>query len=168
MSQDVYQLSPQLKKTITHWTSKFPKGKQASAVLMALRLIQDDCGYLQPKHIQAVADFLVMKPIDVQAVAEFYSMFRHKPSGQYQLKVCNSIACYLRGSNEVLQHLAKELNVAPGEVTADGLFSFQETECLGSCCSAPCMLVGDHQYHIDMSTEKVDQLLDHLRKESQS
>ena len=168
MSQDPYQLSIKLKKLIREWTVKFPRGKRSSAVIMALRLVQNEHGYIDDTHVAAVADFLNMPIIQAQEVSQFYSMYRHAPSGQFKLKVCNSVSCYLRGSEQLLNHLVDKLDVQVNATTKDGVFSLEETECLGACCSAPCMLVGDDDYQMNMDFEKVDQLIDCLKKGAKS
>ena len=161
---DSYQLTPQLKQEIKAWIAKFPKGKQASAVIMALRLVQQSCGYLQEPHLNAVADFLKMPTIQVYDVFKFYSMFYQKPVGQQVFKVCNSISCYLNGSGDILASLKHQLGIDVGETTRDGAFSLRETECLGSCCQAPCMLVNDHDYHYSMDEKKIATLIDELKE----
>jgi len=162
---DSYQLTPQLKREIKAWIAKFPKGKQSSAVIMALRLVQQSCGYLQESHLNAVADFLKMPTIQVYEVYKFYSMFYQKPVGQHVFKVCNSISCYLSGSGDILAGLKQKLGIDVGETTNDGAFSLEETECLGACCQAPCMLVNDHHYHFSMDDKKLDALIDELRED---
>ena len=168
MSQKSYQLSTKLKKSIRNWTVKFPKGKLSSAVMMALRLVQNEHGHLEDAHVEAVADFLNMPLIQAQEVSRFYSMYRHAPGGQFQLKVCNSVSCYLRGSEQLLNHFADKLDIKVNEMTEDGVFSLQETECLGACCSAPCMLVGDDDYQMNMDLEKADQLICSLKQRVES
>ena len=164
MSQQSQQLSGKLKKSIEKWKAKFPKGKQASAVIMSLRLVQDEYGHLEDWHIDAVAKYLKMPVIQVQEVSSFYSMYRHKAEGRFRLKVCNSISCYLKGSEKLLRHFSEKLGVDLNSTTEDGLFSLQETECLGACCQAPCMLVGDDDYQMDMDIEKANCLILKLKK----
>ena len=159
-----YRLSMTLKREIDGWIKKFPKGKQASAVIMALRLVQNACGHLRDKHIEAVASYLKMPTIQVHEVARFYTMFYQNPVGKHVLKVCNSISCHLRDSQALIAHLEARLSVGLGDTTSDGVFTIQETECLGACCQAPCMLVNDHEYHYDMSPEKVDALIQSLEE----
>ena len=168
MSQEPYQLSAKLKKSIREWTVKFPRNKRSSAVIMALRLVQNEHGHIEDAHVAAVANFLNMPLIQAQEVSRFYSMYRHTPSGQFKLKVCNSVSCYLRGSEQLLNYLADKLDVQVNATTEDGVFSLEETECLGACCSAPCMLVGDDDYQMNMDLEKADQLIDCLKEGAES
>lgn len=162
-----FSLSPTLKRGINQWVKKFPKGKQASAVLMALRLVQDAHGHLQDQHLDAVAEYLSMPKIQVYEVASFYSMFRREPAGKHVLSVCGSISCYLRDANGVIETIQEKLGIGMNQTTPCGQFSLKEVECLGACCGAPCMLVGDHEYHTDMNPKKVCDLIDKLDKEKQ-
>ena len=168
MSSKSFVLSAQLKRDIKQWMNKFPKGKQASAVIMALRLVQDAHGYLQDAHIDAVADFLSMPTIQAYEVAKFYSMYRQSHQGKHVLKICRSVSCYLRDADSLIAAAKDKLNINLGETTPCGQFSLREVECLGACCEAPCMLVGDHQYHYEMTPEKLQDLLSSLQAEEAS
>lgn len=162
MKKQSYKLSTTLKSAIKHWVDKFPKKQSQSAVLMALRMVQNESGYLQDKHLDAVAVYLKMPPIQVYEVAEFYSMLRREPGGRFVLKVCQGISCHLNGATALLDHAQEKLKVGLNELSEDGLFSVEETECLGACCDAPCMLVNDSTYHRRMNGDKVDALIAQL------
>ena len=151
---------------IDHWVAKFPEGKQRSAVIAALHAVQhDNHGYLTEELMQAVAEYLDMPAIQVYEVAAFYSMFEAKPVGRCSISVCTNIACMLRGSDEILQHIENRLGIKEGESTPDGKFYLRrEEECLAACNNAPMLMVG-HQYHENLTTEKVDQLLDAVASE---
>lgn len=165
MSSQGFSLSPKLKQGINQWVKKFPKGKQASAVLMALRLVQDAHGHLEDGHLDAVAEHLAMPKMQVYEVASFYSMFRRAPKGKHILSVCRSVSCYLRGADSVIGAIEDKLGIGLNQTSPCGQFTLKEAECLGACCEAPCMLVGDHSYHKDMSPEKAEALIDALREE---
>ena len=162
---ETYRLSASLKRDISEWTAKFPKGRESSAVIMALRLLQKVEGVLEAKHLDAVAAYLKMPKIQVESVFRFYSMFYQQSVGKHVFKVCNSVSCYLKGSGQLLGHLQNKLSVDLDAVTPDGLFTVQETECLGACCQAPCMVVNDSDYHFDMTPDKINDLIDALRKQ---
>ena len=151
------------RQAIDGWIAKFPEGKQQSAVLMALRILQDTYGFLEDKHIQAVADYLSMPKLQVLEVAMFYNMYRHKPVGKYVLKVCVSIACHLCKAGALLTFLQEHLGIALGETTADGLFTLQEAECLAACVDAPVLLVNDKDYYRGLTQEKAVTLIAQLR-----
>lgn len=165
MTEKTYRLSGTMKNAIKHWVDKFPKAQRQSAVLMALRLVQNEVGYLEERHLDAVAGYLKMPSIQVYEVSQFYSMLRQAPGGRYVLKVCQGISCFLCGSEDLQAHAQRRLGVDLNQVSADGLFSIEETECLGACCDAPCMLVNDHQYHRQMNGNKVDKLIEVLTEE---
>ena len=106
-----------------------------------------------------------MPKIQVESVFRFYSMFYQQSVGKHVFKVCNSVSCYLKGSAQLLGHLQNKLSVDLDTVTPDGLFTVQETECLGACCQAPCLVMNDSDYHYDMTPDKINDLIDALRKQ---
>ena len=166
MAAEHPMLSEHALAEIDHWVAKFPEGKQRSAVIAALHVVQhDNHGYLTEELMQAVAEYLDMPAIQVYEVAAFYSMFEAKPVGRCSISVCTNIACMLRGSDEILQHIENRLGIKEGESTPDGKFYLRrEEECLAACNNAPMLMVG-HQYHENLTTEKVDQLLDAIASE---
>ena len=166
MAAEHPMLSEHALTEIDHWVAKFPEGKQRSAVIAALHAVQhDNHGYLTEELMQAVAEYLDMPAIQVYEVAAFYSMFEAKPVGRCSISVCTNIACMLRGSDEILQHIENRLGIKEGESTPDGKFYLRrEEECLAACNNAPMLMV-DHRYHENLTTEKVDQLLDAVANE---
>ena len=166
MAAEHPMLSEHALTEIDHWVAKFPEGKQRSAVIAALHAVQhDNHGYLTEELMQAVAEYLDMPAIQVYEVAAFYSMFESKPVGRCSISVCTNIACMLRGSDEILQHIENRLGIKEGESTPDGKFYLRrEEECLAACNNAPMLMV-DHRYHENLTTEKVDQLLDAVANE---
>lgn len=167
MRNETWVLPLKLRRAIQSWIKKFPKDKKASAVVMALRLVQDEFGYLQDKHLDAVASFLQMPKIQVYQVACFYSMYRQSPVGKHVLSVCRSVSCYLRGADHLIDAIKQKLNIDMNETSSCGMFTLQEAECLGSCCQSPCLLMNDNQYHLEMTAEKVQQLIDQLQSEGE-
>jgi NADH-quinone oxidoreductase subunit E len=166
MAAEHPMLSEHALTEIDHWVAKFPEGKQRSAVIAALHAVQhDNHGYLTEELMQAVAEYLDMPAIQVYEVAAFYSMFEAKPVGRCSISVCTNIACMLRGSDEILQHIENRLGIKEGESTPDGKFYLRrEEECLAACNNAPMLMVG-HRYHENLTIEKVDQLLDAVANE---
>ena len=161
MVTDHPMLSEHVRAEIDRWVAKFPPGKQRSAVISALHAVQhDNRGYLTEELMQAVAEYLDMPVIQVYEVAAFYSMFEAKPVGRCSISVCTNIACMLRGSDEILQHIENRLGIKEGESTADGKFYLRrEEECLAACNNAPMLMI-NHKYHENLTTQKVDELLD--------
>ncbi|MDC3180846.1 NADH-quinone oxidoreductase subunit NuoE [Gammaproteobacteria bacterium] len=154
-------------KKIDHWIAKFPEGKAASAVLMALKIIQDRYGWLSDEALEEVAAYLSMSKAQVCEVASFYSMYRLKPSGQKEIKVCTSLSCCLNGATNVIRYLEKKLEIDIGNVTSDGLFSLDEAECLGACMHAPVVIVNDEHYHHQATPRSLDKLIDEHKHEAE-
>jgi NADH-quinone oxidoreductase subunit E len=153
-------LSEHTRQEIDHWIAKFPPGRQRSAVLSALRVVQEqNHGYLSAELMNAVAEYLQLPPIQVYEVASFYSMFETRPCGRHHLSVCTNISCLLRGGEEMLAYVESKLGIQVGQSTSDGrIFLKREEECLASCTGAPMLMV-DHVYHEHLTPEKVDQIL---------
>lgn len=144
---------------IDHWLAKYPPEKKMSAVIPALTIVQDENGgWLSNNLMDAVAVYLGMPTIAVYEVATFYSMFELKPVGRHKIAVCTNISCMLRGSDEILHHLEKNLGVRPGETTADGKFTVKEVECLAACDGAPMFMIG-MRYYENLTPDKVDEIL---------
>jgi len=165
MSSEPVVLSAHVREEIDHWVAKFPEGRQRSAVIAALHAAQhENKGFLTPPIMDAVAAYLDLPPIEVYEVAAFYSMFETKPVGEHSISVCTNISCMLRGSTEIVEHIEKRLGIRTGESTADGKFYLKrEEECLAACCGAPMMMV-DHVYHENLTTAKVDEILDAIER----
>lgn len=146
---------------------RYPEGRQKSALLPLLHLAQAEFdGWLSPATMDYVASLLNIQPIEVYEVASFYSMYNLKPVGKCLLEVCQTGPCWLRGSDDIVEHLEKKLGIKKGETTADGMFTLKTVECLGSCGTAPMLQVGA-EYYEDLTTEKVDKLVDKLRTSGQ-
>lgn len=155
-------ISPAARKEIDAWVAKYPEGRQSSAVMTALRLLQDENGgWLTTELMDAVAAYLDMDNIHVYEVASFYSMYEHKPVGKHKICVCTNISCMVCGSGEVVKHLQDKLNIKLGETTPDNRFTLKEVECLGACSGAPMLQIGEHYYE-NLNAEKIDEILDGL------
>lgn len=169
MSGVMELIQPETRQQIDAWIRKFPPERKRSALLPALRLLQkQNSGWLSIELLNAAADYLDLPKIAVYEVASFYSMYDLKPVGRHKIAVCNSISCYLRGSEKILHHLETKLGVKPGETTADGMFTLKEVECLAACVAAPMLQIDEQQYHENLTLEKVDALLADLRQKEGS
>ena len=144
---------------INQWIAKYPKDQKQSAVMSALRIVQEEHGHLTTALMDAVADYLDMAPIAVYEVASFYTMYEHKPVGKHLVNVCTNISCLLRDSAGVVDHLQKKLGIKLGETTDDGRFTLRSVECLGACVNAPMMQV-DKDYHENLTAESIDAVLE--------
>jgi NADH-quinone oxidoreductase subunit E len=150
-------LSPHVLEEIKELPAKYPQPR--SAVMPALDLAQEELGYLTPEAMSEVARALELDPGYVEGVATFYTLFHHFPVGKHRFYMCTNLSCTLRGANELVDHFKQAVGVKePDEVSLDGLFSFEEVECLGACEYAPMMRLDQH-YHYDLTAEKIDVLI---------
>jgi len=155
-------ISPESKAEIDHWIAKYPADQKQSAVMAALRILQDqNGGYLTQDLIEAVAEYLAMPTIAVYEVATFYSMYELKPVGRHKICICTNISCMLCGSDEIVAHLEKKLGIRLGETTADGKFTLKEVECLGACVGGPMLQIGN-EYYEKLTPAKLDEIVDKL------
>jgi NADH-quinone oxidoreductase subunit E len=137
--------------------ARYPQPR--SAVMPALDLAQEELGYLTPEAMSEVAGALELDPGYVEGVATFYSLFHLEPTGKHRFYVCTNLSCMIRGAYGIVDQVKKSTGVSkPDEVSADGLFSYEEVECLGACEFAPMMRL-DHRYHYDLTPEKIDKLV---------
>ena len=155
-----YELSDAIRKEIDHWRARFPKGRQRSAVLSALHAVQhENHGYLTAEQMNAVAEYLELPTIQVYEAATFYSMFQTQKVGRHEVSICTNISCMLRGADDIVAHVENKLGIKVGESTKDGrIFLKPEEECIAACCDAPVMMV-DHKYYENLTTEQVDEIL---------
>lgn len=143
--------------------AKYPADGKQSAVMACLTIVQEELGFVSAESEKIVADYLGMAPIAVHEVTTFYNMYNQRPVGKYKLNVCTNLPCQLRDGAKALQHLERKLGISMGESTADGLFTLQQSECLGACADSPVMLVNDLTMCSFMSNDKLDQLIDGLK-----
>lgn len=143
--------------------AKYPPDQKQSAVMALLSIVQQEQGFVSKESEEEVAQYLGMPTIAVHEVTTFYNMYNQRPVGKYKLNVCTNLPCQLRDGQKALQHLERKLGIAMGETTADGLFTLQQSECLGACADSPVMLVNDRTMCSFMSNDKLDQLVDGLK-----
>src|ERR1700761_1290794 len=165
-----FALDEQSETEIAHIVTRYPAGRQASAVIPALYVAQNQMkrqtgsAWVPVKAMDAVAVRLSMPPIRVYEVATFYFMFNTKPIGKFHLQVCTTTPCWLRGSDEVTNACRLATGIRGwGETSEDGMFSMTEVECLGACVNAPILQVDDDFYE-DMDADKVKALLEALKR----
>ncbi len=157
-------LSPDAYKKIDRELAKFPADQKQSAVMAALAIAQDEQGWLSPEVIQDVAVYLEMPAIAVQEVATFYTMYNLKPVGKLKLTICTNLPCQLTQGDRAAAYLKQKLGIDFNETTADGLFTLKEGECMGACGDSPVMLVNNKRMCSFMSNEKIDALIEELKK----
>ena len=144
--------------------SRYPKGKQKSALLPILHLVQAEFGWLSVPAMDKVADYLDLKDIEVYEVASFYSMYFLRPQGKYVLEVCRTGPCCLVGAEKIMDHIEQKLGVKEGDVTPDGLFSWRGVECLAACGYAPVLQIGpEYTFYENLTNDSVDKLIADLK-----
>ncbi|SDD33886.1 complex I 24 kDa subunit family protein [Pedobacter soli] len=147
--------------------SRYPEGKQKSALLPLLHLVQAEFLWVPTSAMDQVAAYLNIQPIEVYEVATFYTMYFLKPQGKYALEVCRTGPCCLVGAEKILSHLEDKLGVKEGEVTADGLFSFRGVECLAACGFGPVLQISpEYTFYENLTTDSVDKLIEDLKNKS--
>jgi NADH-quinone oxidoreductase subunit E len=140
---------------------RLPPDFESTLVLPCLRRIQDERGYVADEDIAALTDYLGVPRMQIEQVLSYYTMFRRKPIGRWHLQACRNVTCSMRGSERLIDALSRKLGVKPGQTTTDGRFTLSEVECLGSCGTAPVVMVNE-AYHENLSVEKLDELLGRL------
>jgi len=143
--------------------AKYPAEQKQSAVMACLAIIQQEQGFVSADSEKELAEYLGMPQIAVREVTTFYNMYNQRPVGKFKLNVCTNLPCQLRDGATALHHLEHKLGISMGETTADGLFTLQQSECLGACADSPVMLVNDRTMCSFMSNDKLDQLIDGLK-----
>ena len=157
-------LSPHVIEEIKALPARYPQPR--SAVMPALDLAQEELGYLTPEAMTEVATALQLDAGYVEGVATFYTLFPLEPIGKHRFYMCTNLSCTLRGAEEMVEHLRGAIGVKEaGEVSLDGLFSYEEVECMGACEYAPMCRI-DHRYHYDLTTEKLNALVAERRNPS--
>ncbi|HVC45760.1 MAG TPA: NAD(P)H-dependent oxidoreductase subunit E [Terracidiphilus sp.] len=152
--------SPRLAARFDALVEKYPLRR--SALVPMLLYAQDEIGYLSDAVIAEVADRIGITELEVRDVATYYSMLRFKPAGKFNVQVCTNISCMLRGAYELFDRFQQELGVGHKGVTADGVFSLEEVECIGACCWAPAIQV-NYDFHNDLTPDHVPGILSEYR-----
>ena len=143
--------------------AKYPADQKQSAVMAWLAIVQQEQGFVSQEAEAQIAAYLGMPEIAVHEVSTFYNMYNLSPVGKFKLGICTNLPCQLRDGQTALDYVCHKLGVSKGGTTADGLFTVQETECLGACADAPVLLVNDRTMCSYMSQDKLDELIDGLK-----
>src|SRR5579859_1594693 len=155
--------SPKVAARFDALVEKYPVKR--SALVPMLLYAQDEIGYLSDAVIAEVAERIGITELDVRNVASYYSMLRFKPAGKYNVQVCTNISCMLRGAYDLFDHLQHRLGIGHKGITADGVFSLEEVECIGVCCWAPAIQV-NYDFHDDLTPESVAGILAGYRQKA--
>ncbi|HEX5638518.1 MAG TPA: NADH-quinone oxidoreductase subunit NuoE [Burkholderiaceae bacterium] len=153
----VERLIPEFEKL----KKRLPPSFDSTLVLPFLHRVQDERGYVAEEDIVALTDYLGVPRMQIEQVLSYYTMFRRKPIGRWHLQACRNVTCSMRGSERLVDALSRKLGIKPGQTTADGRVTLSEVECLGSCGTAPVVMVNE-AYHENLSIEKLDELLGRL------
>jgi NADH-quinone oxidoreductase subunit E len=159
---DAFAFSKETMDEARWWIAKYPPERKQSAVIPIMWLVQKQEGWVSEPAIQEIAKLLEMPPIRVLEVATFYTMFQLHPVGKHHLQVCGTTPCMLRGSEELKAVCKRRIGPAH-TVTADGLFSWEEMECMGACVNAPIVAIHDY-YHDDLSPDAFEAIMDKLAR----
>ena len=161
-------LKPETEASIDALLARYPE--REAALIPALHRVQDDLGWVPIEAMNWVADRLELPRPRVYGVTSFYTMLRRKQTGRHRLEICTNLSCSLMGAEHLRDYLCGQLDIQLGETTSDGAFTLTEVECLGSCGTAPVMIVDD-VFHENLDPKRVDTLLAELKtqgKESRS
>ncbi|NGZ85524.1 NADH-quinone oxidoreductase subunit NuoE [Duganella aceris] len=157
-------LSEQCYKKIDRELAKYPADQRQSAVMASLAHAQVELGWISSDVMAELADYIQMPAIAVQEVATFYNMYNLKPVGKHKITVCTNLPCALSGGERAAHHLKQKLGIDYRDTTEDGEFTLMEGECMGACGDAPVMLVNNHRMCSFMSNDKIDALVEELKK----
>ncbi len=158
---DSFAFKPETKKQVDWWLAKYPADRKASAVIPIMWLVQKQEGWVSEPAIRVMAELLGMPVIRVLEVATFYTMFHLDPVGKHHFQLCGTTPCMLRGAEE-LKAVCKKRIGKQFEVSGDGLFSWEETECMGACVNAPMIAIDDYYYE-DLTPQALEALMDDLK-----
>ena len=168
-TQAPVEFSPELISKFDDVKSRYPAGKQKSALLPILHLVQAEFGWLSAAAMDKVAGYLQIQNIEVYEVATFYSMYFLNPKGKYVLEVCRTGPCCLVGAEKIMDYLEEKLGVKEGEVTADGLFSWRGVECLAACGFGPVLQIGpEYTFYENLTKDSVDKLIKDLKEKGKN
>ena len=153
-------LSQESLSRIDREVAKYPANQKQSACMAALRIAQEEKGWLAKETIEAVAAYLGMPPMAAYEVATFYNMYDLAPVGRHKITVCTNLPCALSGSVHAADYLKQKLGIGFNETTPDGRFTLKEGECMGACGDAPVLLANNTRMHCFMTPEEIDKLLE--------
>ncbi len=155
--------SPQLEARFEKLVRSYPPGRQRAALIPMLLYAQDEVGAVTPQVVEEISRRLGVSVLEIEEVVSYYSMLRRNPAGKHHIQICTNISCLLLGAEQLWEHACGRLGIGNRQVTPDGQFSLEEVECIGACSWAPALMV-NYDYHHHMTPEKLDRLIESLRK----
>lgn len=156
------QISARAASRLSEIKKRYPDAR--SAVMPALYLAQEEIGLINQTAVRWVSEQLGIPPVQVMEIATFYTMYYKQPVGRYHIQVCRTLSCALRGARQITEHLQKRFQLKPGEVSADGKWSYEEVECLGSCGTAPMCEINDC-YFENLTPERMEEIINRIDAE---
>lgn len=162
VTDEVAEFSPEVVAEMESHLTKYPAERKRSALIPLLFVIQRERGYVDNPGVNYLAKLLDLEVTDVWETATFYSMFNLRKIGKHHIQICKTLSCKIMGEPNITEHICNKLGIHAGETTEDGKFTVSLVECLGSCGTAPMMQIG-FDYYEDLTTEKVDKILDKLK-----
>jgi NADH-quinone oxidoreductase subunit E len=160
-TDEIAEFSDEVVAEMQSHLTKYPEGRQRSALIPLLFVIQRERGYIDNQGVNFLAKFLSLEVSDIWETATFYTMFNMRPVGKHHIQICKTLSCKIMGEPEITGHICDRLGIEPGGSTEDGKYTVTMVECLGSCGTAPMLQVG-FDFHENLTKSKVDQLLDSL------
>lgn len=154
--------SPELEARFEKMIGQYPQGRQKGALIPMLLYAQDEVGRITDELIEEVARRLSVKKVEVEEVLGYYTMLHREPRGKHHIQICTNVSCMLVGGEELWHHACHKLGIGNKQTTADGQFSLEEVECIGACSWAPA-LIDNYDFHLRVTPEKFDALIDSLR-----
>jgi len=154
-------ITKEIEEKILNLKGKYPKVK--TAILPAFHILYREVGYLDPEGMKKISMLLGIPLLEIYEVASFYTYFPAERIGKYWIRVCDNLSCSLLGAEDLIKYLEEKLEIKVNHTTADGLFTLSTVECLGSCGTAPVMMVNE-DYYENLTKEKIDQILEELSK----
>jgi NADH-quinone oxidoreductase subunit E len=161
VTDEVASFSAEVEAEVDSHIAKYPPERKRSAILPIMFIVQRERGWIDPAGVNYVAKKLDLEISDVWEVGTFYSMINMRPIGKYNIQICKTLSCKIMGEPKITDHICKRLGIHAGETTPDGKFTVSMVECLGSCGTAPMFQIG-FDYYENLTTEKVDEILDSL------
>lgn len=154
-------ITKEIEEKILNLKEKYPKIK--TAILPAFHILYREAGYLDPEGMKMISKLLEIPLLEIYEVASFYTYFPTERIGKYWIRVCDNLSCSLLGAEDLIRYLEDKLKIKVNQTTADGLFTLSTVECLGSCGTAPVMMVNE-DYYENLTKDKIDQILEELSK----
>ncbi len=164
-TEPTIQFTPERLAEAKEIIARYPEGRQKSALLPLLHLMQEQEGWTSTEGMDYIARMLDIQPIEVYEVATFYTMYHVQPVGKHVIEYCRTGPCCLMGGDDVLAHLKQRLGIETGQTTVDGQFTLKEVECLAACGMGPVFQVRE-QYYMHLTNDRVDEIIDELSKQA--